>query len=95
MVRCLYCGEYLPLEDERTVSIYESAGTIPIRPRRYGSYGGFATKKRKTKQKTGLDVDLSIFNEDGSLNLYKCLAAFAMIDGLLLLMMLSILLLLM
>lgn len=93
MVRCLYCGKYLPLDDDRTFPIYESVSIVPIGAGRNGKYGSTA-KQDKASKREGFSLDLSIFNDDGSLDLYKCLAAFAMIDGLLLLMMLSILLLL-
>ena len=100
MVRCLYCGEYLPIDNERTELINDRSS----RRQDSRSYDGSEATYRipaagalpyvpvKPRQKGSQGIDLSIFHPDGSLNWFKCLALFALIDGLLLLIMLNILL---
>ena len=105
MVRCLYCGEYLPLDSDKTETIrsadfyrrvtygdffeepYSSESTYRIA----GSQRAFL-RKQPEKKKTG-GIDLCIFNADGSLNLFKFLTVFLLVDGLLLLILLNVLLL--
>lgn len=102
MVRCLYCGKYLPLGDEETEPV--NPGRVPEQVYRredgtdfhgYSYYSDMQNIRTYAKPNTkpSYEIDLSIFNDDGSLNLYKFLMIFALFDGVLLLLLLSLLLL--